>query len=161
MIRSRDNHWASNSSCARAWLCILLLLFVCHGRDGAREPRMSHHGSNTQGKMKDTSMLCSSRPWGWRKMDTVIVTPSVTGVTGHLTNGHGRDHEPGGINPLVTSVTELQGVGHPVSHGRDWSPGRTTSNFVFPYFNLCNVIAIHVTLSLFWYRLTCFNTRHA
>ena len=41
---------------------LYFFLFMCHGRDGARMPKMSHHGRDTQGKNEEHSMLQLSRP---------------------------------------------------------------------------------------------------
>ena len=57
---------------------------VYHQRDGARTSRRSHHGRDNQGKMKNKSMHCSSRPRGEGKSEAVAVTA----------HGHGRDRVP-------------------------------------------------------------------
>ena len=59
-----------------------LFLYKYHGRDGARVYRISHHGGDKLGNLKNTLIHGASRPWGEGKQVAVAVTA----------NGHGHDH---------------------------------------------------------------------
>ena len=70
---------------------LCFFLYAYHDRDGARVSRRSHHGPDTPGKLKNTSIHCSSRRRGEGKRSAVAVTATVTGVTKVAWPDHGLD----------------------------------------------------------------------